>query len=141
MSERYDTVGELGVALSGYRSEVAGKKDLLKWMIGGVATLGVGATIFLASKVDTLEDAASRNSAILERLEASLNQVASNTEGLSDAIASVGDFPEAPNQDAFSAWRGIPLSSFSNLEEFIVTASEGDGQLIDDAWIFIPQPQ
>lgn len=57
--------------------DVPGQFTTLKWIISGASVLGVAAASLLFTKVDALEDTAARNTAILERIEKAVSDVAS----------------------------------------------------------------
>lgn len=87
----------MGVALDGFRADVAGQFVNLKVILSGCAAIGLLAAGTLFAKVDNLEEAAARNGAILERIEAQLDKVAVDTSAIKESVqtASISPSPEA----------------------------------------------
>jgi len=104
MAEQFETLREVGVALDGFRMDVRGQFTTLKWIIGGVTALGVGAGAMLFTKVDTLEEIAAKNSTILERIEKQLGEVASDTGAIRETVQVVQAEPSA---NSFEGWVGV----------------------------------
>lgn len=146
MGENYETVREVGIALEGFRSEVVSQLGTLKWVIGGVggvaAALGVGAVVHLSTKIDALEESAARHTAILERIEVSIRDVASDTGSIRENIeaAQAPRNEVDPSADAFAAWNGIQITPAEfDTEAFIniIQDFSGDGQ--SPIWIYAPE--
>lgn len=135
MAEPFETLREVGVALDGLRSETSGQFTTLKWIMGGSLALGVVVAGMLFTKVDRLEEIAARNTAILERIEKTLNEVASNTSDIKKAVASIDTKYTGPNPGVFSGWRGAPAT-----ELMLFQASDGS-QKLNDAWVFYPESE
>ena len=134
MAEPFETLREVGVALDGFRADVLGQFSTLKWIIGGVTAAGLAAGGLMFSKIDALEDAAARNTAILERIESAIDRTAMNTDSIMDAVQSASVAPEAPGSEVFPGWSGVPLAEFGTIEAFSAKFAP-DGKL-NDGWVY-----
>lgn len=103
MAEPFETLREVGVALDGFRSEVTGQFTTLKWIMGGVAAVGLIIAGVLFNKTDRLEEMTARNAAVLdqhtatlERIEAKLDKVAVDTGSIRESVqtASIEVVPD-----------------------------------------------
>lgn len=126
MSERFETLREVGIALDGLSS----KMSTLQWIIGGIAGLGVACAGFIYVKVDALEEAAARNTAILERIEAQLSEVATDTGAIRETVQTAS---AEPSGDAFEGWYGVNSSIFEDPQSIIDAVQGSDG------WIYLPK--
>jgi hypothetical protein len=145
----FKTVGEVGVALAGLRSEVAGSLSFLKWALGGVAAVGLVLAGWIAGKIDAVEETATRAATILERLEPAVASVAANTETIVAGVASIQAQPgpepapdgqavaQAPSPALIEGWRGFSLEALGNMEAVFLAAEEAGGDF-DRAWVFVP---
>ena len=138
MAEPFETLREVGVALDGFRSDVTGQFNTLKWIMGGLAVIGVGVAGVLFNKVDRLEEIAARNTAILERIEAGVNDVASNTTEIKESV-QISTNLEAPSSTLVPGWKGIPLADFKNFEDLLTTIGAAQSGITSSkAWVYIP---
>jgi hypothetical protein len=106
MAEPFETLREVGVALSGFRDEVAGQFTNVKWLLGGMAGLAIVVAGALYAKVDKLEEASARNTAILERIEAQLDKVALDTGAIKESVQTAS---AAPSPSSLSGWIGAKV--------------------------------
>jgi len=147
MAEPFETLREVGVALNSFRSEVSGQFTTLKWIMGGVAAVGLVIAGVLFSKADRLEEIAARNIAVLEqhtvtleRIEAKLDKVAVDTGSIRKSVQTASfegvlPTPNNPSPTAFKGWVGVKAEP-GGVEAIIDAVKEsGDGGV----WIFQPQ--
>ncbi|MHA7849400.1 hypothetical protein [Roseovarius sp.] len=133
MAEPFETLREVGVALDGFRQDVIGQFTTLKWIIGGVTALGIGVAALLFNKVDRLEEAAARHTAILERIESSVNDVASDASSIRETVqtASISTDP-----NTFDGYVGVRLKDAMSDQQ--IKALSG-GEKFSEGWIFLPR--
>lgn len=138
MAEPFETLREVGVALDGFRSDVRGQFTTLKWIMGGVGAAGLLVAGVLFTKVDALEESAARNTAILERIEKAMSDVASNTNEIKEAVQTAAVAPDAPSPSLIPGWKGVPLAEFGNLEDLQIAVGAQEGITSSKAWVYIP---
>jgi hypothetical protein len=141
MAEQFETSREIGVALNGFRLEVAGQFSTIKWILGGVSALGVVVAGVVFNKVDALEEIAARNTAILERIEASVTRTASNTEEIKKTVQAQVALPVLPRPETFPGWTGAPLMTFETIEGLTPFVATRDGKVDTDAWLYFREGQ
>ncbi|WP_138422062.1 hypothetical protein [Maritimibacter alexandrii] len=132
MANEYETVREVGIAIDGFRSETIGQFTTIKWLIGGLAAAGVALGGFILTKMDRLEETVAANNAILLRIEAGVNDVASNTAAIQESIQTAG---MAPSPDVFPGYVGVKADTFikdGGLATFQEIAGEG-------GWVYLPE--
>lgn len=134
MAEPFETLREVGVAISGIKEQLATYAKVF----GAVVVLALAVVGFLYSKIDKIEDGVSRNTAILERIERAMNDVASNTSEIKDAVQTAAVAPDAPSPSLIPGWKGVPLADFGNLEDLQIAVGAQDGVTSSKAWVYIP---
>ncbi|APX88631.1 hypothetical protein BV394_01885 [Brevirhabdus pacifica] len=67
---------EVSTAFHIFRRDLAGRLSALRWLICGLTGCAAVAVFLILGKVDQLETAAARSTAILERVEAQINRIA-----------------------------------------------------------------
>lgn len=133
MAESFQTLREVGVALEGFRADVAGQFVNVKWILGALAASGVVLAGTLFVKIDRLEDAAARSTAILERIEAQLDKVAVDTGAIKESVQTAS---AAPSPEAFSGWIGVKTAPQS-----AEVALRDLGLATEAVWIYVPAKQ
>ena len=128
MSETFKTLREVGVALDGFREDVRGQFNTLKWIIGGIAAGGLVIAGVLFSKVDALENTAARNTAILERIEAQLTAMAEDTASIRENVQTAS---ASPTPMAFEGWIGVQGTAVEGLDQI-------EALFTRDSWIYVP---
>lgn len=129
MASDAETFGEVSQALQGIRDQLA----LQVKVFAGAALLGVGVIGFLYTKMDAVENAVSRNTAILERIETGVSDIASDTGAIRETVQTASVEPDA---DAFDGFVGVKLKEAwkdSDIQAIKANRNTGEG------WIFLPK--
>lgn len=139
MAEPFETLREVGVALDGFRNDVSGQFSTLKWIIGGLTAIGVGMAAMLFNKVDSLEETTAKNTVILERIEARLNTMATDTAAIKDTVQTARS---EPSPEAFPGWVGVKTRRTDSVMEAVGVEDQSIQDALEgatDSWIFLPQ--
>lgn len=135
MAEPFQTLREVGVAIEGIKDQLGTYAKVF----GAVVVLGLTVIGFLYSKIDSIEEGVARNTAILERIEAQLNTMATDTAAIKDTVQTAS---AKPSPGSFQGYVGVkaPQADFKKLsgDENYRLIFETMGAP-DEGWIYFPQ--
>ncbi|WP_306111503.1 MULTISPECIES: hypothetical protein [unclassified Roseovarius] len=125
MASDLETFGEVAQALQGIRDQLS----LHVKVFAASVVVGLGVIGFLYNKMDTVETAVTKNTVILERLEAQMNKVAADAGAIRESVQTVS---AKPSQKSFPGYVGVS-SEDATRDEVIKNL-----KAVEEGWIFIP---
>lgn len=135
MAEPFETLREVGVAIDGIKDQLGTYAKVF----GAVVVVGLTVIGFLYNKLDNIEEGVARNTAILERIEAQTDRIASNTDAIKDTVQTASSEPQP---GSFPGWVGVKTTEPSIKFETVGDDSQYLQDLLgstEDSWIFVPQ--